>query len=127
MQTISTEKQNQIIEDTPSPKEKAPTKIIRPIFDKKTGAICIPYEKKYIRVRKEDIKKDIDVLFIGSLARNRLRVKVLKEDNWKNGDALTMAGKGVIHTCILKSLKNNKAVIQSIEIKEVNSKEDKNV
>ena len=128
MQTINTEKQKlsaKSAEENTQPiegEEKAPTKVIRPIFDKKTGAICIPYEKKYIRVRKENTKKDIDVLFIGSLARNRLRVKILKEDNWENGDMLTMKGKDVIHTCVLKSLKNNKAVIQSLKIEETKEK-----
>ena len=127
MQTEDIKKLNLETEDISSPEEEkeAPTKVIRPIFDKKTGAICVPYEEKFIQVRKEGAEKDIDVLFIGPLARNRLRVRVDKKDSWKSGDMLTMKGKGVIHTCILKSLKNNKAVIQSLKIEE--NKEDGNV
>lgn len=90
---------------------------VKPFFDKKTNAIYFLYKKKFLKVEKDG--KTLDVEFLDSLLRDRMQIRILDDNqNWKVGDLLQILGtkeSKSIYTCIVKKIKNKKAVIKKIE------------
>ena len=99
--------------DQTSQQPPSPTKMVTPIFDKKTGAVIFPLERKYMKVYKEG--KEVDVEFMTSLARNRMQVRVKDITLWAVGNKFEIRGKGITYTCIVKSIRKSKMVIQKID------------
>jgi len=93
------------------------THMIKPIFDKKTGAILFPYEKKYMKVNKNNVTQDVE--YMHSLNRDRMQIKVKFTGEWFTGDKLSIEGENITYICVVKSSRKNKVIIRKIdEIKE---------
>jgi len=82
------------------------------IFDKKLNAVMMPYEKKLLLVKKESV--EIEVEFLDSLPRNRMKIRVKDPSEWKKGDTIIIDGLGITYSCIVKTISANKIVIKNL-------------
>ena len=107
--------EKQVCEQPTTPKEQVPpsTRVVQPIFDRKTGALFFPAEKRYLKVLKD--KEELTVEYMHSLARDRMQIKVDNISLWQIGDSFQIKGKGLTYICIVKSIRKRKVVIQKTD------------
>ena len=97
------------------------TRMLNPVFDKKTGAIFFPHEKKYMKINKDDKPQEVE--FMSNLNRDRMQLRVKNPQEWLIGEKLSIKGDGITYICVIKSIRKNKVVIRKID--EIEEKEEK--
>ena len=92
--------------------------VIRPIYNKKTQILHIPFEKKLLKITKAGTEQTVE--FMSSLPRERMQIRVTDVGNWRENDLVTITGKNVIYTCKVANVKKNcKVIIKKISEQEL--------
>jgi hypothetical protein len=82
---------------------------LKPVYNKKTGIAYTPFEKKLLKVIKGDTEYVVE--FITSLPRDRMQIRVDKPNAWHKGDILTITGKGIVYSCKVTNVRENRKII----------------
>lgn len=96
--------------------------VIRPVYNKKTQTLHIPFEKKLLKITKAGAEQTVE--FMSSLPRERMQIRVSDTTNWQENDLVTITGKNVTYTCKVANVKKNcKVIIKKISEKEAEEKQ----
>jgi hypothetical protein len=85
---------------------------LKPLYNKKTGIVYFPFEKKLLKVVKDGIESTVE--FMHTLARDRMQIRVSNVKEWNIGEIFTIKGKDIVFTCKVVSVRDNKLVIKKI-------------